>query len=241
MRRITTFFRQYGVWFLIAGLLGAGAFWFFDPLMRLYHILADRQAVKGYIESWGPSAPLVFIMVQVLQVMLAPVPGEVSGFVGGYLFGTFTGFVYSSIGLAMGSAVNFWIGRLLGNRFVRKIIPAAQLKKLDQFISHQGIVVLLLCFIFPGFPKDYLCLFLGLTALPFNVFILLAALGRMPGTLMLSLQGHLLYQQNYWTYLAMILICIVAAFLALKYKTSINQWVERANKPGNTEKTNKIS
>jgi uncharacterized membrane protein YdjX (TVP38/TMEM64 family) len=230
MGRVSRYLKKYGIWFLIAGLIGIGVFWFFDPLMHLYHVLTDRQAVKGYIESWGSSAPLVFIVVQVLQVLLAPVPGEVSGFVGGYLFGAFKGFIYSSIGLAIGSAINFWVGRMLGLRFVRKLIPADQLKKLDMFISHQGIIVLMICFIFPGFPKDYLCLFLGLTALPFNVFILLAALGRMPGTLMLSLQGYLLYRQNYWTYLAMLLICIVAVFLVLKYKTSIYRWVERENK-----------
>ncbi len=241
MRRIAIFFRQYGALFFIAGLLGAGVFYFSDPLTRLYQNLADRQAVKGYVQSWGPSAPLVFILIQVLQVILAPVPGEVSGFVGGYLFGTLKGFAYSSIGLAIGSAVNFWIGRLLGNRFVRKLIPAVQLEKLDTFISHQGIVVLMICFIFPGFPKDYLCLFLGLTALPFNVFILLAALGRMPGTLMLSFQGHLLYQRSHWIFIAMALICIIAVGFALKYKTSIERWVERENKPKNLKKTNKIS
>jgi uncharacterized membrane protein YdjX (TVP38/TMEM64 family) len=231
MNSIANFFKQYGIWLLIAGLVGVGVLWFFDPILRLYHILADRQAVKGYIQSWGPYAPLVFILAQVLQVMLAPVPGEVSGFVGGYLFGAFKGFVYSSIGLAIGSATNFWIGRMLGRRFVRKLIPAGQLEKLDRFISHQGIVVLMVCFIFPGFPKDYLCLFLGLTALPFNMFILLAALGRMPGTLMLSFQGSLLYGQNYWTFAAIAMICLVAVWFGVKYKAGIYRWVERQNKP----------
>jgi uncharacterized membrane protein YdjX (TVP38/TMEM64 family) len=241
MQKTINFFKQYAIWLLIAGLTGIVVFCCFDPMLRLYHLLADRQAVKGYIESWGSSAPLVFILIQVLQVMLAPVPGEVSGFVGGYLFGALNGFIYSSIGLAMGSAINFWIGRMLGNRFVRKMIPAAQLNKLDQFISHQGIVVLLICFIFPGFPKDYLCLFLGLTTLPFNIFILLAAVGRMPGTLMLSLQGNLLYRQNYWSLGAILLICALAVWLAVKYKTFIYRWVERENMPKNLKNTNKIS
>jgi uncharacterized membrane protein YdjX (TVP38/TMEM64 family) len=227
MGRFFNFLKQYGVWLLAVGLLGAGVIWFFDPLIRLYHILADRQAVKGFIESWGPSAPLVFIAVQVLQVLLAPVPGEVSGFVGGYLFGAAKGFIYSSIGLAIGSAINFWIGRMLGRRFVRKLIPAGHLKKLDMFITHQGIFVLMICFIFPGFPKDYLCLFLGLTELPFRVFIILAALGRMPGTLMLSLQGQLLYRQNYWLLGAIVLACVVAVWFVVKFKDPIYRLVER--------------
>ncbi len=215
-------------------------YWFFDPLAHMYHTLADRQAVKSYVESWGNSAPLVFILIQVLQVLLAPVPGEISGFLGGYLFGALKGFVYSSIGLAIGSAINFWIGRILGYGFIRRIIPADSLKKLDLFVSHQGVMLLMVCFIFPGFPKDYLCLFLGITTLPFNVFILLAALGRMPGTLMLSLQGALLYQQNYWTYAAMFLVCAAAVLLAVKYKSRLYEWVERESRSKNHQITNKI-
>jgi uncharacterized membrane protein YdjX (TVP38/TMEM64 family) len=163
-------------------------------------------------------------------VILAPVPGEFSGFVGGFLFGAFKGFIYSSIGLGIGSAINFWIGRMLGHRLIRKLIPSSQLKKLDMIISHQGFVVLMIFFIFPGFPKDYLCLFLGLTSLPFNVFIILAALGRMPGTLMLSLQGQLLYRHNYWALVAIVLICLVAIWFVVKFKDSIYRWVDRQNK-----------
>jgi len=163
-------------------------------------------------------------------VIFAPVPGEVSGLVGGYLFGALKGFIYSSIGLSIGSAVNFWIGRILGDRFVRKIIPPANLEKLDAFISHQGIIVLLVFFIFPGFPKDYLCFFLGLTALPFNIFILLATIGRMPGTLMLSLQGKFLYHRNYWTFAVILLAGAALVAVAIKYKTAIYRWADRENK-----------
>jgi len=162
--------------------------------------------------------------------MFAPVPGEISGFVGGYLFGTALGFIYSSIGLAAGSVINFWIGRILGFRFVRRVIPKAKLEKFDAFISHQGAVVLLALFIFPGFPKDYLCLFLGVTTLPFKIFILLAGIGRMPGTLILSLQGEFLFAQNYGVLAGIGLICLVIVGLAIRYRKAVYGWMEIINK-----------
>lgn len=230
MNTLKLFISRYKIILLILVCSCFGLILLIDPLRHLYTLLADREAVKGFIQSWGASAPLIFILIQVLQVIFAPVPGEVSGFVGGYLFGAAKGFIYSSVGLALGSVINFWIGRILGYRFVRKLIPPANLEKMDRFISHQGIIVLLVFFMFPGFPKDYLCLFLGLTALPFNIFIIMASLGRMPGTLMLSLQGQFLYQQSYWMFIVILFIGLAVAGIAIKYKTAVYQWAERENK-----------
>ena len=166
-------------------------------LSYFYHLLTDRERVRDFIASFGSGAPLVFMGIQILQVMFAPVPGEATGFIGGYLFGVLKGFVYSIAALAVGSYINFSIGRFLGVRFVRKMIPAAKFEKFDSMFKRQGLVVLFLLFVFPGFPKDYLCLFLGLSTLPLKIFILLAAVGRMPGTFLLSLQGAYLFEENY--------------------------------------------
>jgi uncharacterized membrane protein YdjX (TVP38/TMEM64 family) len=203
---------------------------FRQSLVELYFILTDREGIKDFIVSCGAAAPFVFIGFQVLQVLFAPVPGEISGFVGGYLFGAGLGFMYSSIGLAVGSVINFWIGRILGYRFVRRMIPKAKLEKFDTFISHQGVLVLLALFIFPGFPKDYLCLFLGITALPFKIFVLLAAFGRMPGTLILSLQGEFLFAQNYGVLAGIGLICLIIVGLAIRYRKSVYGWIESVNR-----------
>ena len=194
-------------------------------LVRLYGFMTDREGMKAFIESRGTAAPLAFVGFQILQVMFAPVPGELSGFLGGYIFGTTVGFVYSSIGLAVGSAVNFWAGRALGRRFVRRVIPAKTLARLDAFVARQGFFVLLGCFIFPGFPKDYLCLLLGVTALPFKIFILLAGFGRMPGTLMLSLQGDFLFEENYALLAVMAVVSLVALGLAVRYRRALYGWM----------------
>lgn len=203
---------------------------FRQSLVELYFILTDREGIKDFIVSCGAAAPFVFMGFQVLQVIFAPVPGEFSGFVGGYLFGAGLGFIYSSIGLAAGSVINFWIGRILGYRFVRRMIPKAKLEKFETFISHQGVLVLLALFIFPGFPKDYLCLFLGITTLPFKIFILLAGFGRMPGTLILSLQGEFLFDQNYGVLAGIGLICLVIVGLAIRYRKPVYGWMASVNR-----------
>jgi uncharacterized membrane protein YdjX (TVP38/TMEM64 family) len=210
---------------------GFVAIWFRMPIWEkitdLYRFFSDREKIRLLVSSFGTSAPPVFMLVQILQVIFAPVPGEATGFIGGYLFGTLPGFIYSSIGLAVGSWLNFVIGRFVGERYVRKRIPAHQFQKIDGLIKRQGVIVLFILFLFPGFPKDYLCLALGVSTLPMKIFILLAAIGRMPGTFALSLQGEFLYAQNYVLLGVMIAVCLILALLCYGYREKIYLWIER--------------
>jgi uncharacterized membrane protein YdjX (TVP38/TMEM64 family) len=194
-----------------------------------YDIFTDREQTKAFIASFGTGAPVVFILIQILQVLLAPFPGETTGFIGGFLFGATKGFLYSSIGLTVGSLINFTIGRFLGKRFVRKLIPPAQLERMDNLVRHQGVIVLFGLFVFPGFPKDYLCLFLGLSAIPLKIFIILTAIGRMPGTLMLSLQGSYIFEQSYGWFAFIVSVCLVLIFLAYRYREGLYRWIEKFN------------
>jgi uncharacterized membrane protein YdjX (TVP38/TMEM64 family) len=212
---------------IVLGLVGL---WFRIPLwqriMDYYRLFSDRNQIRQFISSFGSSAPLIFMLIQILQVLLAPVPGEATGFIGGYLFGAVPGFIYSSIGLTLGSWLNFMVGRFLGERYVRKLIPAHQFEKIDGKIKRQGVIVLFIMFLFPGFPKDYLCLVLGLSTLPVKIFVLLAGIGRIPGTFVLSLQGAFLYEENYVLLGVLIGACLILAFICYAYRERIYLWVE---------------
>ena len=196
-------------------------------IVRLFSFLSDREKTSAYIEGFGPAAPLVFILVQVLQVLLAPIPGEATGFVGGYLFGVTKGFLFSSIALSIGSIINFGVGRFLGRRYVRKVIPSKYLARFDTVARREGALIVFMLFVFPGFPKDYLCLFLGLSSLPFKIFFLMATIGRMPGTFILSLQGVMLFEQNYLILALATTICSGIVLLGYRYRESFYVWIEK--------------
>jgi uncharacterized membrane protein YdjX (TVP38/TMEM64 family) len=198
--------------------------------MNAYRWISDRDQVEQFVAGFGRGAPLAFMTLQVLQVVLAPVPGEATGFIGGYIFGTAGGFIYSSLALAAGSWINFAIGRYVGRRYVRRWIPTDKLARFDHLLKRQGIIVLLILFIFPGFPKDYLCLFLGITAIPLKAFLLIASVGRMPGTFMLSLQGEFLFQKNYTVFAVVFGVTVLAAALSIRYRETIYRWMEKLNR-----------
>jgi uncharacterized membrane protein YdjX (TVP38/TMEM64 family) len=203
-------------------------------LKAFYQLVTDRDQISSLISSSGIFAPLVFIVFQILQVIFAPVPGEATGFIGGYIFGAGKGFFFSTIGLSIGSLINLLIGRYLGKRFIRRHIPARYLVRFETFLRHQGVIVIFILFVIPGFPKDYLCLFLGLSNLPIKLLVLLAIIGRLPGTLMLSLQGAFLFEKNYGWLAVIAGASLIIVLLAYFYRDGLYRWVDKfnQNEPG---------
>ena len=220
---------------LLAGMIVLGLLLFFYGaevwalLVRFVNFLSDKEKTGAYIEGFGPRAPLIFMLIQVLQVMFAPVPGEATGFIGGYLFGVANGFLFSSIALSAGSLINFAAGRFLGRRYVRKLIPPKYLTRFDTIVRREGALVVFILFVIPGFPKDYLCLFLGLSTLPIKIFFIMATIGRMPGTFILSLQGAMVFEQNYLLLALAIGGCLVIVLLGYRYRDSLYAWIEKQN------------
>ncbi|MBI4795172.1 MAG: TVP38/TMEM64 family protein, partial [Deltaproteobacteria bacterium] len=179
------------------------------------------------LKTVGPLAPLIFIVVQTLQVVFAPIPGEATGFIGGFLFGVPLGMLYSTIGLTLGSTLAFLLGRWLEVHFVARIVKPETLKRFDFLMEHQGALVAFFLFIIPGFPKDYLCFILGLSQMPLKLFLVLSTVGRLPGTLMLTLQGAKVYEGDYLFSAILIILCLLLGGVLYYYRESLYTWLER--------------
>ena len=202
-----------------------------DPVVARYRDLvrfySSRKEVKAFLTSFGPYAPIPFIVLQALQVVFAPIPGEATGFLGGYVFGTWLGFLYSSIGLTLGSAAAFGLGRWLGSHVVRRLVSDAIYHKFDFVARTGGELVALLFFLIPGFPKDYLCFLLGVSPIPFGTFLIISTIGRLPGTWLLSIQGAKVRDAHYLEFVIFVAVAAAAAFLAYNYRETIFQWLHR--------------
>ena len=189
-------------------------------IVRSYRFFFEPKRLRLFIASFGPLASLVFVLVQSLQVVVAPVPGEITGFVGGLLFGVTEGLILSTIGLTVGSLVAFGITRYFGIGFVEKIVKKEYIDKFNYFVTHKGSNITFILFLLPGFPKDSLCYLLGLTRIRLVDFLFLNIFGRLPGTLMLTLQGNAVkegrYQAFFW--LLILSIVLIAALYFTRYR-----------------------
>lgn len=192
-----------GVWLVLA-----------DSAMYrfLVRLAVDQEFLRDMLQRLGIVAPVVFVAIQALQVVIAPIPGEVTGLVGGFVFGEWLGFIYSSIGLTAGSLVAFWIGRRLGAAFVRRVIADRLWQRIAFIIEAEGALLCFVIYAVPALPKDIACYLFGLSPMPFWVFAVASTLGRMPGTWLLSAQGAKVATGQY---LELALLTAVALMVAV--------------------------
>jgi len=215
----------------------------------LHYLQNSRQhgeQIRAAILAKGVFAPLIFITLQVLQVVVAPIPGEASGVLGGYLFGALPSFVYSTIGLTIGSWLAFMVGRLLSDLVRRRLEHTAIYKRFNHLVSKGDFAIPFVLFLLPGFPKDSLAYLLGMSHMPLPVFLFITFVGRMPGTLLLSFQGAEIYQGDYLKFALLLAISALIAIPYAFYHKRILAWLTHysrrtfpengANNPGPVKK-----
>jgi uncharacterized membrane protein YdjX (TVP38/TMEM64 family) len=194
---------------------------------NLYDSLHDRHQLKVIIRSFGPYSPLAYILLQITQVVVAPIPGGAVEFLGGYLFGVEAGFFYSMIGLILGSWMAFSLARIFEKLAVEKFVSPQTIKKFDYLIGHEGLILSFLLFLIPGFPKDALCYLLGLTPMHTGIFLIISTIGRVPGTLMACLQGGKAFEHQYKSLLVLLGISAFVILAFYIYHDEIHHWIKR--------------
>jgi len=183
-------------------------------IAALGDLLTHAELLRQQVENLGQAGPPIYVAIQVAQVVLAPIPGEVSGLVGGYLFGGWAAFIYSTIGLTIGSVLAFFAGRFIGNMFPERFRAGETYKKFNRLVEGRDFLLPLILFVFPGFPKDSLSYLLGASDMDWRLFTIIAGLGRVPGTLVLSFQGAQVYNHD-WRGLILFTLAAGAVFVPM--------------------------
>ncbi len=210
----------------VAGLVLGGIVY----LLYAYGLIdyfTDRQRLVNFINKHRAYAAFIFIGLQTLQVIAAPVPGEVTGFVGGVFFGAGWGILYSTIGLTLGSWIAFVLARLAGRPLVQMVVNPDTIKRYDYVMKHKGLFLAFLMFLIPGFPKDILCYLLGLGHMSQRDFLLVSTSGRLLGTTLLTLGGALFRYRHYGALFMLVGISIFFILLTMVYRETIERWFRR--------------
>lgn len=175
-----------------------------------------------------PFSFIGFIILQSLQVVVAPIPGEVTGLIGGYLYGPMLGIILSTIGLTLGSFLAFIISRFLGRPFVDKLVKKETVERYEYLLKHRRVAFLIfLLFLIPGFPKDYLCYILGLGPISIREFLFISTIGRFSGTVLLTLGGTYFYHKQYYKFFVILGAAIVILILSMVYRDKLEGLFEK--------------
>ena len=148
-----------------------------------------KVALKTWFDSWGAVAFYVFVGVQILQVVAAPIPGQLTGMVGGFIFGFWPGLCLNIVGNGLGSFLAMLLTRVFGERVMRPFVPLRIQQKFDDAMHRGGLSNFFMLYLLPGLPKDAICFMAGLTRFPLWKLLAANTLGRLPGLAVLTFTG----------------------------------------------------
>ena len=217
---------------LFAGLIVYATIRFGPELTKL---VSDPHKFREHILSFGPWSSVVFMLFQVLQVVIAVMPGEPVQVAGGYIFGTVWGTVYSMLGVTVGYIIVFTCVKLLGFPLVKILVPEKEFEKLRALINSPKLeTTIFLLFLIPGIPKDILVYVAGLTPIRPVLFFIIITFARLPAMIGSSFIGAKIESSQY---LAAIIVSVIASILFVLgyiYKQRIIDYVHLRFSKGKT-------
>lgn len=174
------------------------------------NIAGTQEGFREYISGFGAAAPLVFIGLHMLQVIVALLPGEVLEIGAGFAFGAVEGTILCMIGSALSSALVFAAVKRWGVKLVELFFDPDKINQMRFLRDEEKMKRLtFILFLIPGTPKDLLTYFAGLTRLRVLEFVVISTLARIPSIVSSTVGGHYLENGDYLT--AGIVFAVTAA------------------------------
>lgn len=192
-------------------------------LKRFKNIYEIREMINSY-QGWSF---LVYILLQILQVVIFVIPGDFMNITGGYIFGFPLGAVLSIIGVWIGTIIAFYISRFLGYGFVSRFIKTEKIEKINKILnSNAGAFSLFIFCNIPFVPKDILMYAAGLTPIKAKRILTIYCLSRIPGILIWTSVGANVYSKN----ILGLIITFLLLIIFLLFVTSIKKHIEKKKK-----------
>lgn len=176
----------------LVNLLFFGALFFLTFLFwpQIRSAFSNPQETKDFVLGFGYWGPLALILFTIFQVIVWPIPGYLPVVVGSYLYGFLPGFIYTLIGINVGTFIVLYFARKFGRPLVEKFVPKKMLTKWDNFFKGKGTIIFFMTFLIPGFPDDLIVYVAGLTKIPILTLLILSIVGRAPQNLNISYFGE---------------------------------------------------
>ena len=128
-------------------------------------VFKDLNSLRGLVGDSIILGPIIFILIQILQVVIPIIPGGISTAAGVLIFGPYAGFIYTYVGICIGSIIIFLLGRRYGKPFILSMVSDKTYNKYVGWLDNQNRFEKLfaLAIFLPVAPDDALCLMAGLT------------------------------------------------------------------------------
>jgi len=213
-------------------------------------IFFNHEALERFMIELGFWGPVVFFLLQVVQAVIIPIPGNILTMVGGALFGIWPGFLLAYAGNVVGSVIGFFLARKAGRAVISKFLGVERFNKYMDIIGTESAgsrtkILLISVVVLPFLPSDFMCIAVGVTPISFRAFIIIVITCRPWGQLAAALLGastlHLPFGVMIPLVAAIIIVCALAVCYAPRLERLAIRWAYKlADSLGKRKQTEKL-
>lgn len=201
-----------------------------NKVFGLDGINSDEEKIEhiiNLIQKTGAYGKIVFVLLQILQVVVLPLPALLCYVSGVMIYGPLEAFILSSIGVFIGSMICYAIGRFCG----RKIVHWLAGDKIDKYLdilSTRGKGPFVIMQLLPFFPDDVLCILAGVTNMNFWFYLMTMLVIRPIVIAVYCFLGSgSIIPFSGWgipVWILIFMIFITLGILTYKYQDKIDEW-----------------
>ena len=196
--------------------------WFFhgDWIKSIENI----DDVVAFLEKYETQSIFVYIGLQIVQIVISIIPGQVFQMAAGYIYGFWPALLFAMTGALLGTTLSFMLAKVLGRDFLHIFFGEEKMQYyIERLNSKKMYAIVFFLYLIPGIPKDMVSYAAGVSEIKFKPFLIISALGRLPGMIGCLLMGYMIMEENY-TGAIVIGFFAVAAFcvcIALRKKIQV--------------------
>lgn len=197
-------------WILIGSVLFLGLITYAvgRPMLKM---VDDPTQFRAWVAGHGLWSDVAFVLMMVLQTVIALIPGEPFEIAAGYAFGIWEGTALCIVATLIGSAIIFWLMHRFGIKVALLFFSQEKLESLPlRKKGSKARAVVLFLMILPGTPKDLISYAAGLTDIRFWPWMGIVAVSRIPSAITSIIGGDALGSKQY-----LLMIIVFAATLAV--------------------------
>ncbi len=212
---------------LIAIVVGIPTYIYFYQRDVLTYFKSVEDVVL-WLEGYKAESMVVYVLLQILQIVISVLPGQAFQLAAGYLYGFPIAIVLALAGAVAGTTITFFLAKILGSDFVHIFFAK---DKTDEYItklnSKRAYTVVFLLYLIPGIPKDVVSYAAGLSEMKFKPFIMLSSIGRIPGMAGSIMMGSMLNKEAYFGMIVLGIIAVAAFVLCIVYRKRIHELIDK--------------
>ena len=202
---------------LILGIIIFLCFYFSD-FFKLFSDKNGKEEIMKKIKNTGFVGFLILLLVDIFQILVAFIPGEIVEIVAGAMFGPWVGTLLCLLGLTIANYLIYYLVKLLGKPFASLNVKEKEFTRF-KFLNEPGRALIILFFFF----------LIPFTTISIHKFVLVSIIARIPSIIPSTFAGNAILGDNLWVAGVIMGVMVVISIIGIVFNKKIYQWILSIN------------